>query len=83
MMWIRVYGGLDMEIAEVIFASLKQNFPHIPITMSAIDGKLIKINMEGESDERPLSAHANAIESFWKKTYKNYKNLNENALPSA
>jgi len=82
MIWIRVYGGKNKDVADAIFNSLKINFPYAPLTMSAADGQLIKINMHGEFDERPLCAHASAIDKFWNKTYKDWKKKNEDPVPS-
>ena len=79
-MWIRVYGGKNKELSELIFSCLKVEFPHASLSMSSEEGKLYKINMDGDADEKPLSNYAYSIEKFWIKKYKEWMKSNENPV---
>lgn len=70
MMWIRVYHSDDKDLANLVFASLKEKFPSFKLSLSSVDGAPTKINMEGEEDERPLFNYAKAFEKEFLKEQK-------------
>jgi len=82
-MYIQVFHTHDAELMKAVHAALKEKFITCMFTVSAIEGKPIKLNLEGAEDEREKAAYANTFAKQWLKDKQAESEKAKNSTPVA
>lgn len=66
-MYVQIFNTKDKELMTAVMEAVKLKFPNCLFTLSALDGKPLKLNLEGAEDEREKVIYANAFAKEFKK----------------